>query len=154
MSEAETKPVEYERIWLAPWGADERTWCCDDVYEGEGVEYVLSSRLTSLMEENERLKAERDAAFAMSKCECGADEACRNLATAVARAQAAKQKLADAAKLLEPFAALCEWLGVSDWSMKRRTYAYVSPNADGSDAAQVALAHFRAARRFIKEAGE
>lgn len=30
--------------------------------------------------ENANLRAERDAAFAMSKCECGADEACANLA--------------------------------------------------------------------------
>ncbi len=58
--------IEHERIWLAPHGEDERTWCCDDVYEGDGVEYVLASRLSDaeariaeLEAENAKLKSER-----------------------------------------------------------------------------------------------
>jgi len=40
------------------------------------------SALDELRREVERLTQERDAAFAMSKCECSADEACANLAAA------------------------------------------------------------------------
>lgn len=36
--------------------------------------------IRDLKAENAALRAERDAAFAMSRCECGADEACANLA--------------------------------------------------------------------------
>lgn len=41
---------------------------------------MKSSDVFALLDEIESLKAERDAAFKMSKCECNSDEACSNLA--------------------------------------------------------------------------
>lgn len=50
------------------------------------------------------LEAQRDAAFAMSKCECGPDEACQNLAKSSARITALEADLGEAERALEPFA--------------------------------------------------
>jgi hypothetical protein len=69
---------------------------------------------------------------------------------AEARIAELEKRMADAERVIEPFGAICSWLGVSDWAMKRRTYAYVSPNPDGSDCAQVSLEHFRAARAYME----
>jgi chromosome segregation ATPase len=38
------------------------------------------NKIQALTAERDSLRAERDAAFAMSRCECGTDEACANLA--------------------------------------------------------------------------
>ena len=77
----------------------------------------------------------------------------RELKVAETRAASLEALVEEAKTVLEPFAALCSWLGASDWSMKHRMYAYVSPNADGSDAAQVSLAYFRAARSIAAKIG-
>ena len=39
----------------------------------------MSDNPAAALIEIDRLKAERDAAFAMSRCECGPDECCANL---------------------------------------------------------------------------
>lgn len=88
-----------------------------------------ASAIAALMEENERLAAELDRAAETQK-------------QWAAEAEAAEQKLADAVKVLEPFA------------------NYIIPDPDPNSVSgerfgeKPELAHFRAARRFIKEAGE
>lgn len=48
--------------------------------------------LVSAADEIERLRAERDAAFAMSRCECDTDEACTNLIAHLRRAEHAEEE--------------------------------------------------------------
>lgn len=61
--------------------------------------------IRDLKAENATLRAERDAAFAMSKCECGADEACANLARLRAdMAEIRKATIEEAAKVAEGYA--------------------------------------------------
>lgn len=64
------------------------------------------------------LKAERDAAFAMSKCECSAAEACANLVAANAARDAALAQLAEA----RAEAALLDWLQDCEHSLIRIEY--------------------------------
>jgi len=69
---------------------------------------LLLERNDALKEENERLKAERDALFTASKCECGADEACRNMVTAIARAEKAE---AEVKRMREALEKIEKWFG-------------------------------------------
>lgn len=62
------------------------------------------------------LESERDAAFAMSNCECGADEACRNLVAAEARATAAEERLKEATD------AIRNLMGIYDTPLSRRRF--------------------------------
>lgn len=53
--------------------------------------------------EIERLKSERDASFAMSRCECGTDEACANMASyraEIARLTEENKRLREALQLV------------------------------------------------------
>jgi hypothetical protein len=74
----------------------------------------------SLREENERLKRERDALFSQTGCECDKDECCRYLVQHISRYEAAEARvaelearLAEAVKVLEPFAAFAQVLDTS-----------------------------------------
>lgn len=52
---------------------------------------TAEAEVKRLTEDNEALRAERDAAFEMSRCECGPEEACRNLAIDKARINALEE---------------------------------------------------------------
>lgn len=81
------------------------------------------------MAEIERLTKERDAAFAMSRCECGTDESCANLVAKdgeIERLQAENAKLTVACAAYEVEAAgLREQLAGSDENTLLRHLAYI-----------------------------
>ena len=56
--------TEHERIWLEPVEQSDpfigRSWCQDNQWGDDGVEYVLASTLESLQRENEELRQDRD----------------------------------------------------------------------------------------------
>lgn len=93
---SDIKPVRY--WWQEKRATSSDIW--DDQYDVDlpaphpeirNVQPLYSAEsLQTLEQDNEWLRAERDAAFAMSKCECSEDEACRNLVAAEARATAAE----------------------------------------------------------------
>ena len=68
-------------------------------------------------------EAERDAAFAMSKCECGAEEACRNI---VAAHNEALEKAAEVADRLGNGTGLNDTIAYAIRSLKTKE----TPNAD------------------------
>lgn len=85
------------------------------------------------MAEIERLTKERDAAFAMSRCECGTDEACANLVAKdkeIERLRAENAKLTVACATYEAEAAgLREQLAGSDENTLLRHLAYIRQKA-------------------------
>lgn len=153
--------------WTPAGYGDEAGWAeVSKRYEFFSVEYrtlvTLSSAQSAI--EAERLRFEGDLDKWMKTIGAGIsgyqpeayavmDAACEELVRLRARAASLEALVEEAKTVLEPFAALCSWLGASDWSMKHRMYAYVSPNADGSDAAQVSLAYFRAALALLDKIG-
>lgn len=84
------------------------------------------------------LRAERDAAFTMSKCECGPDEACRNLVAASTHAETAE---AEVTRLTEDNEALRKALGVADEALCDwlNTYASDMCSPVHAEAAQARL---------------
>lgn len=58
----------------------------------------LERDLAAAQEANEQLRKERDAAFAMTRCECQSDECCRNLVEAQEALKAAERKAEEAAR--------------------------------------------------------
>ena len=98
--------------------------------------------IRDLKAENAALRAERDSAFAMSKCECGADEACANLA----RLRAEKDEMR---KALERIAAMWGTAGsekglpcrITDLNGTRESHT--STGVFASDVARQALAAIR-----------
>lgn len=94
------------------------------------------------------LEAERNAAFAMSKCECGADEACANLA----RMQARIAEL-EAAQPPEGWPSWEDWLAGRGVEIHRKPgyWAVRSERLLGEDIFSTYPAALQAA---IKEAGD
>lgn len=131
--------------------------------------YDQSALLTALSEQTsraERAEAERDAAFAMSKCECGPDEACRNLSDLARRAEAAELRL----KAYEEVDAdlNAKFLKISDARLKQaiellkplaETAKEINPQlADdhiiGQPWPMPPVGHLRAAARFLQESND
>lgn len=75
---------------------------------GPEFETVAKGDWDLLVKANESLREERDAAFKMSKCECGPDEACGNLV----RAFADRDRLQ--AAIEEALEELADWEDVAD----------------------------------------
>lgn len=89
--------------------SDLRAWLREGVQTSDGCSHPIASDIdaadalmSSAADEIDRLnrgledvRRERDAAFAMSKCECRADEGCQNIV------QARDKALEDAAVLIE-----------------------------------------------------
>lgn len=73
-----------------------RDTCVD--YDGSQMPAVAELRnvscglLREAADEIERLRRERDAAFSLSRCECGTDECCRNLVASITRAESAERE--------------------------------------------------------------
>lgn len=77
-------------------------WTCKHWHSGQHANAsepcgycALEADRDRLASEVERLTAERDAAFAMSKCECGTDEACANLGRLHAEVEALRKVLTE-----------------------------------------------------------
>ena len=103
----------------------------DDIREL--IQVALDSRevIAQLRKQLERLTAERDAAFKMSKCECGPEECCANLVKAWAERDVARNAA------LEEAARLCDsWGDAVDrhkWPTPFRMAEIIREMKGGSD---------------------
>lgn len=120
-----------ERLQFDPGGGDK-------IDELEGAVEHLRFQIDTLT-------AEREAAFAMSRCECEVNEACRNLTALTADRDRLKGRVEELQKALEPFA---RWPGDSD---KMTGYEAVwTVTFHSKEKQSLIVRHFRAARQALK----
>lgn len=111
-------------------------------YRNTGV--VSLGTFRALLERYKALEQERDEARRQS------DRFCNKYLAALSRAEAAEAKLAEAMKVIEPFADVAEW-GIGNSESDDDIFRPIGGRV--AVAEPIRVGHLRAARKFLKENG-